>query len=81
MSTPDPKCSMCGAPWHEATGHLEPNGKHWCGACVRGLITMLKQFLPRRWGGVRFYDHIGPLPKEAPVGFRPEDVAGQGPLA
>ncbi len=70
------RCSCCSGPFHEATGHIvrdkEFNGAKYriCGNCYKDLIPHLK----RSWGGERFYDHAGPLPSEAPVGWRPEDV-------
>lgn len=51
------KCTMCGAPWHEATGHWHSEKRHWCGACTKGMIALIKEFAPRRWGKLRFYDH------------------------
>lgn len=74
METQELKCTMCRGPFHPATGHWVSETRHWCGACTRGMIKMLKEQLPRRWGGLRFYDHIAPLPAEAPAGFRPADV-------
>lgn len=72
-------CSVCIGPFHPSTGHIE-RGKDGnvrfriCGPCFREFLPHLK----RRWGGVRFYDHAGPLPEEAPVGWRPEDVLNDG---
>ena len=51
------RCTMCGGPFHPATGHWESEKRHWCGTCTRGMVKMLKDMTPRRWGGVRFYDH------------------------
>lgn len=53
----EPRCTMCRGPFHPATGHWVSDQRHWCGACTRGMIQLLKETLPRRWGGVRFYDH------------------------
>lgn len=51
-------CTLCKGPFHPATGHWVSEKRHWCGACMRNeFITLLKSYLPRRWGGVRFYDH------------------------
>src|SRR4051812_30459079 len=80
---PEQRCSMCKGPFHSATGHEETTAYDGsplehplciCGACYRGLLKMLREYRPRRWGGIRFYDHAKPPPAEAPVGFRPEDV-------
>lgn len=51
------KCTMCGGPWHPATGHWESDRRHWCKGCTLGMIKLLKEYLPRRWGGVKFYEH------------------------
>jgi hypothetical protein len=50
-------CTMCGGPFSAPTGHWESEKRHWCGRCTKEMMRMLKSFLPRRWGGVRFYDH------------------------
>jgi hypothetical protein len=53
---PGGACTMCGGPFHPATGHWVNEKRHWCGPCTRSMIALLKDYLPRRWGGVRFYD-------------------------
>lgn len=64
-------CSACKGPFHVSTGHITSDKKYRiCGPCYREMLPHLK----RRWGGERFYDHAGPLPTEAPVGWRPEDM-------
>lgn len=68
-------CDACKGPFHIATGHVTPGNKQYniCGPCYREMLPHLK----RRWGGERFYDHAGPLPVEAPIGWRPEDVLNE----
>lgn len=51
------KCSACGAPYHEATGHRHSERTQLCGACARAWQRWLKAHLQCRWGGIRFYDH------------------------
>lgn len=53
---PDGACTMCGGPFHPATGHWASEKRHWCGPCTRSMVQMLKEMQPRRWGKVRFYD-------------------------
>jgi hypothetical protein len=65
------RCTMCKGPFHPATGHWESETRHWCGMCARGMYAMLKTFLPRRWGGVRFYDLATPPPAKPPEGWEP----------
>lgn len=75
-ASPDAEqCSCCNGPFHESTGHLvlHKDGKvrfRICGICYGEILPHLK----RSWGGERFYDHAGPIPAEAPFGWRPEDV-------
>lgn len=74
----DNPCSCCNGPFHEATGHIVLDKKfntrfRLCGNCYGELLPHLK----RSWGGERFYDHAGPLPAEAPVGWRPQDVQNE----
>lgn len=64
---PDGACTLCGGPFHPATGHYESATRHWCGVCTRDMIQLLKQMLPRRWGGCRFYDHAYPPPTASSV--------------
>lgn len=69
---PDISCNSCGAPWHDASGHIdEDRGEVWCGACARDMLKFLKGMLARRWGGVKFYEHAGPLPANPPAGWEP----------
>lgn len=69
---PDVSCNMCGAPWHQASGHLDlEQGRVWCGPCTKGMIKFLKGMLVRRWGGVRFYDHALVPPEHPPAGWEP----------
>jgi hypothetical protein len=51
------RCSACGAPYHEASGHLHSSRTRLCGACARAWLDWLKRHLNRRWGGVKFYDY------------------------
>jgi hypothetical protein len=50
-------CTMCGGPFHPATGHWESEKRHWCGVCSRSMVKLYRDMQNRRWGGVRFYDH------------------------
>jgi hypothetical protein len=51
------RCSVCGAPYHEATGHRHSAQTLLCGACAKSWLAWLKGHLNRRWGGVRFYEY------------------------
>ena len=51
------RCSACGAPYHEATGHRHSAQTRLCGACAKAWLRWLKANMSRRWGGLRFYDH------------------------
>lgn len=51
------RCSICRAPYHEATGHIHSSRTRLCGACARSWLEWLKRHLNRRWGGVKFYEH------------------------
>lgn len=79
LPTPSPeRCTMCGGPFHPATGHWESEVRHWCHCCTHEMVALLKEQLPRRVGrkakGLRFYDYAAAPPAVAPAGFRPEDV-------
>jgi hypothetical protein len=51
------RCSACGTPYHEASGHRHSERTRLCGACARQWLRWLKGNLSRRWGGLRFYEH------------------------
>jgi hypothetical protein len=51
-------CAACGSPYHEATGHIHSENTVLCGACAKDFSKWLRGMMSRRWGGVRFYDHI-----------------------
>lgn len=53
-------CSVCGGPFHPATGHEFPTGGRWCGPCTRDFVKFLKTQQSRRWGKVHFYEHASP---------------------
>lgn len=58
-------CACCGAPYHPATGGLHwveftQREVPWCGACERDFVKWVKGHTNRRWGGVKFYDMVGP---------------------
>jgi hypothetical protein len=51
-------CFVCKGPYHPATGGLFGHqNTPFCGACVRECIKFLKEWTPRKSGGVRFYQH------------------------
>jgi hypothetical protein len=53
------RCSACATPYHEASGHRHSERTQLCGACAREWLRWLKGNLSRRWGGLRFYEHLG----------------------
>lgn len=51
------KCSACGGPYHEATGHRHSDKTRLCGACAKDYKDWVKGHTKRKWGKVAFYDH------------------------
>lgn len=51
------KCSACGGPYHEATGHVHSDKTRLCGTCAKDYKNWVKGHTNGRWGGVKFYDH------------------------
>ena len=50
-------CNICGAPWHESTGHIISETMVWCGPCTKEWASELRGMQKRRWGGEVFYNH------------------------
>jgi 5-methylcytosine-specific restriction endonuclease McrA len=69
---PENSCTLCHGPFHPSLGHWESLTRHWCWACTRSMVALLKETQNRRCGGVRFYDHAFPPPA---VDTSAEDLA------
>lgn len=57
LARPNTRCSACGGPYHEATGHRHSVRTVLCGPCARDFKDWVKRHTARRWGKVKFYDH------------------------
>jgi len=51
------RCSGCGGPYSESTGHIWTEQIRLCGACAKDWKDWLKAHTKRRWGKLRFYDY------------------------
>lgn len=50
-------CSVCGGPFHPATGCYVSETFRRCGPCEKHFLKWLKGHLQRRWSKVSFYEH------------------------
>lgn len=63
-------CNICGAPWHESTGHIVSETMVWCGPCSKDWVRELHGMQKRRWGGEVFYNHAKPPPPAVEYNYK-----------
>jgi hypothetical protein len=51
------RCSGCGGPYSEVSGHIWTPQIRLCGACAKHWLDWLKRHTRSKWGGLRFYEH------------------------
>jgi hypothetical protein len=54
------RCSACGGPYSEPTGHILGDRTRLCGTCAKDFLSWVKSHTSRRWGKLRFYDYAFP---------------------